>query len=61
MGEGGLTSSPFGGAVACSRLLDSRDDALINVRHPKIDKTRQDKTRQCFIWSLIQTYINMIV
>ena len=27
MGEGGLTSSPFGGAVACSRLLDSRDDA----------------------------------
>ena len=26
-GGGGLTSSPFGGAVACSRLLDSRDDA----------------------------------
>ena len=21
------------------------------------DKTRQDKTRQCFIWSLIQSYV----
>ena len=26
-GGGGLTSSPFGGAVACSRLSDSSDDA----------------------------------
>ena len=24
------------------------------------DKTRQDKTRQCFIWSLIQSYVHQL-
>ena len=24
------------------------------------DKTRQDKTRQCFIWSLIQSYVHRL-